>query len=48
MLESGDLSDFTMICDGEELKVHRFVLSRCSYFKPMVSEPAVKVRHSVN
>ncbi|KAJ0117326.1 hypothetical protein J7T55_003739 [Diaporthe amygdali] len=38
MLESGALSDFTVVCGIQEWKVHRFVLSRCPYFKPMVSK----------
>ncbi|KAG6360898.1 hypothetical protein INS49_011966 [Diaporthe citri] len=38
MLESGSFSDFTVICGKQEWKAHRLVLSRCSYFKPIVSE----------
>lgn len=48
MLESGALSDFTVICGNQEWKVHRFVLSRCPYFKPMVSKVSpFKVRRPI-
>ncbi|KAL1855272.1 hypothetical protein Daus18300_011178 [Diaporthe australafricana] len=38
LLENGAFSDFTVICGGVEWKTHRSILSRCPYFKPMVSE----------
>lgn len=49
MLYNGSFSDFTVICGKQEWKVHKVILSRCSYFRPIVSEQsAFKVRHPVN
>lgn len=49
MLKNGAYSDFTVICEKKEWKVHKFILSRCSYFKVIVNERcAFKVCHSVN